>query len=126
MVTKIKCGCGLEYEARPPATWVGMDEFNSVIVEFKCGAGHPAMLALDTIKDYHADRSRKYPPKRGEYFKGKEPGMAFQFCCPICKSIFGVAAHQVGKDGKVTPSIVCPNCCGFHSWVTFNDWRVDD
>lgn len=121
-MSNVRCQCGLEFEPKPPAIWCGVDELHRQMTQFHCPAGHPVMLALDTMRPYTADRSMEYPPKRGEYFKGEQPTGAFQFCCPVCKQIFGMAAHNVDNNGKVDPSIICPGGCGFHAWVTFKDY----
>lgn len=82
-------------------------------------------MALDSLRPYRANKTLSYPPQRGEYFKGKDSNSAFQFCCPVCNQIFGMAAHTVDDEGKVTPSIVCPGGCGFHCWVQLNNWAPD-
>lgn len=119
----VKCQCGLEFEPKAPAIFIGADELYRQMVQFQCPSGHPIMLALDTMKPYFAEKSVEYPPKRGEYFKGQEKNSAFQFCCPVCKQIFGMEAHKVDSNGVVTPSIVCPAGCGFHAHCTFKDYK---
>lgn len=44
------------------------------------------------------------------------------FRCPRCPTVGSLAGtHQVDVGGKVTPSLVCPNC-DFHEWVSLVGW----
>lgn len=53
-------------------------------------------------------------------------------CCPKCwrnctiRKSPGISediGHSIDEDGKVHPSVVCPNNdCDFHEYVTLEDW----
>jgi len=47
--------------------------------------------------------------------------------CPKCGKIAGLDDHvinPVGKNGEVSPSLVCPNDkCNFHEYVELEDWH---
>ncbi len=48
--------------------------------------------------------------------------------CPDCGRI-GELDHDVAADGRVSPSLDCPQpACGFHAYVVLDDWlpRSDD
>lgn len=45
--------------------------------------------------------------------------------CPNGHGPFGLD-HDVAKDGKVTPSLVCPiDGCGFHEFGRLEGWSAD-
>ncbi len=47
------------------------------------------------------------------------------FKCPLCLKPAALRAHLVGRDGSVTPSVVCPFApCAFHEFVTLDAWPV--
>ncbi len=41
--------------------------------------------------------------------------------CPGCGTEAGID-HDVADDGIMTPSLVCPNNCGFHEHVKLVGW----
>lgn len=121
----MKCPtCKVEVNEAPPAQWIGFTEYRQPVVQYKCKHGHSITVQLATMASYKAPRAKEYPAKRGEYFRGTADQVALQFCCPLCLSTFGMGAHQILPDGTVTPSVVCPNKCGFHTNVTFLDWAL--
>lgn len=70
------------------------------------------------------DHSNKTFPAPGTWRPGKTPDgkrTAF-FRCPKCPTIGSLAGtHEIADDGKVTPSMVCPNC-DFHEFITLESW----
>jgi len=43
--------------------------------------------------------------------------------CPGCGQSTSISQHTIDADGKVTPSLVCPFGCGFHDFVTLENWK---
>ncbi len=43
--------------------------------------------------------------------------------CPKCGDAASLSQHIIAQDGLVTPSVVCPNGCGFHEYVRLGDWE---
>ncbi len=43
--------------------------------------------------------------------------------CPGCGREMSLTGHYIFYDGKVTPSLVCPFDCGFHDWITLENWK---
>lgn len=41
--------------------------------------------------------------------------------CP-CGRMALLADHEVHADGHVTPSVVCPEACGWHDHIRLLDW----
>ena len=47
--------------------------------------------------------------------------------CPGCGTISAMSDHDIAADGSVTPSVGCPNDCGYHEvGVVFEDWGEDE
>lgn len=115
------CQCGAEVILKPPALWLGNTEQGQPVIQAHCANGHTINVQLATMKPYNAKRAEAFPPSRGDYFRNSDSTL---FCCPVCECQFGLNGdvHIVDEAGKVTPSIVCPNKCGFHSEVTLRDW----
>lgn len=42
--------------------------------------------------------------------------------CPVCGEVASLRGHAIGAGGYVTPSLVCPNDCGFHDFVQLAQW----
>lgn len=82
---------------------------------------------------YTAKRSEAFPPMRGNYFVGipvEDNDPACQkplFMCPVCQGLSPIAAptHTVSDAGEVTPSVVCPYGCGFHTHMTLEGWKAE-
>lgn len=117
----MKCPkCKEEVSLAAPAPWIGFTDFRQPVIEIKCSHGHAIRIQLATMASYKAPRATEFPPKRGEYFHN---GETTQFCCPLCLCTFGMKAHKIAANGVITPSVVCPKKCGFHTDVTFMDWK---
>jgi len=44
--------------------------------------------------------------------------------CPLCGQPSSLDGHQIGVDGAVSPSLVCPReGCTWHVWVRLEGWR---
>lgn len=43
--------------------------------------------------------------------------------CPGCGQEAPIKEHHIFYDGTVTPSLVCPFDCGFHDWITLENWK---
>jgi hypothetical protein len=64
--------------------------------------------------------SSHFPVPVGQYIDwihGEEAIKTFALQCPTCHRAFCLANHSVDKEGKVTPSVVCPFNCGFHEFL---------
>jgi hypothetical protein len=121
----MNCQCGLPIQIKWPILILGMTPLHTFIVQIPCSCGRSTNVQLDTMKPYVADRCDVFPAKRGEYQVA--PGGGVNFTCPVCKCGFGFkpsTVHTIADDGKVTPSVICPNGCGFHAWVTLKDWKA--
>lgn len=114
-----KCECGKEI--KPPGLFVGLTKDRTPLVLYHCDCGRAKYAQQETLAPYTADKG-KFPPARGEYVK-IESGI--KFSCPLCKSMFGIAApvHTVEATGEVKPSVVCPNGCGFHTFMKLADYE---
>lgn len=43
--------------------------------------------------------------------------------CPDCGNVATLDDHKIAGNGKVEPSVVCPEeGCGFHEFVTLEGW----
>ena len=46
-----------------------------------------------------------------------------EMCCPEGHGLV-LKGHSIAADGRVSPSIVCPNpTCSFHEFVSLSDWE---
>jgi hypothetical protein len=111
---KMKCTCGKELKL--PALFIGYTEFHTPVAQFQCGCGKATNVQIETMKPYTAKLGEGFPPPRGDY--AIYPDGKVQFTCPVCKGSSPIAepVHQVGDDGKVTPSVVCP-----YGWFSYMD-----
>lgn len=51
-------------------------------------------------------------------------GRSASICCPKCKKIGTLTDHTISGEGKVNPSLVCPNDkCNFHEYVQLEGWK---
>lgn len=49
--------------------------------------------------------------------------MSASFTCPKCGKVGLLVDHQIGKDGVVTPSVMClTDNCDFHEDITLEGW----
>lgn len=54
--------------------------------------------------------------------KGKE---TVKLYCPDCGKAGDLGEHEIDADGKVTPSVVCPNeDCNFHEYIILKDKTI--
>lgn len=115
----MKCICGKDLKL--PALWIGYTEMRIPVAQFKCECGATTNAQIDTMAPYKAQRSASYPPKRGEYMVLPD---GVQFACPVCQGLSPITAptHQIDAEGKVSPSVVCPHRCGFHTCMTLGEW----
>lgn len=42
--------------------------------------------------------------------------------CPECGKTAVLSGHEIDKDGKVSPSVICPHACKFHEHVQLVGW----
>lgn len=42
--------------------------------------------------------------------------------CPSCGAEGDLSEHKINANGGVTPSLICPNDCGFHAQVVLGSW----
>lgn len=57
---------------------------------------------------------RSTKKEKGKYIQ--MGGGEVMICCPGCgKSAY--LDHEISEGGKVSPSVVCPDNCGFHEYV---------
>lgn len=42
--------------------------------------------------------------------------------CPHCGAYGSIDEHFISNIGEVTPSVICPNECGFHDVVVLEGW----
>jgi len=115
----MKCNCGREIN-EIPSLFIGRTELGIPVIQMSCVCGKVFNAPLNTMKPFVAEKQLSYPPGRGEYFKGKDGSIIF--CCPICKTLFGINSpvHTISDTGVITPSVVCPQGCGFHAWTTLH------
>lgn len=43
--------------------------------------------------------------------------------CPKCGQIASLSYHEIDDNGFVSPSVVCPNECGFHEYIQLSLWN---
>ena len=54
---------------------------------------------------------------------GTPDGRSASFTCPKCHTVAHLDGHAIASDGKVTPSVVCPNrACDYHEWLKLVGW----
>lgn len=61
---------------------------------------------------------------KDKYKKATDPGFKTKAWvhCPRCDRRSALD-HDIGADGKVSPSLVCPyDDCDFHDYVTLEGW----
>lgn len=117
----MNCKCGEELAL--PALYIGKTEHGIPLAQFQCKCGQATNAQIDSMKPYTAKSGKGFPPPRGEYVAYDDGRI--QFTCPVCQGTTGIVApiHTVDKDGKVSPSFVCPYGCGFHTWMTLDEWK---
>ncbi len=61
----------------------------------------------------------------GTWRGGRTPeGRTALFCCPMCGKIASLSNHDIGVDGEVSPSVVCPSkTCVFHAFIRLEGWK---
>lgn len=53
-------------------------------------------------------------------------GQTAAFTCPKCGGIAMLIDHEIGPDGAVSPSVVCPNeKCDFHEYIKLEGWQPE-
>lgn len=122
-------GCGASLQ--PPGVWLGYSDLGVPLVKIACGScGRSHITQLATSASVILTQASKFPPRRGEYFVAKRAGDGIVvsgvcICCPICCTLTSLndALHRITNDGGVTPSIICPNGCGFHTYVKLSKWE---
>ena len=64
-------------------------------------------------------------PGQGEYVRIIQDGKATaRLGCPGCGTISPMSDHEIAADGSVTPSVGCPNDCGYHEvGVILEEWK---
>ena len=43
--------------------------------------------------------------------------------CPGCGILAAMTRHDIAADGAVTPSILCPESCGYHVHGKLDGWE---
>ena len=68
----------------------------------------------------YADWESRWKPTKGTWtiFAGKYVKVS----CPECGA-FGSLDHTVADDGTLSPSLVCPDECGFHVFARLVDYQ---
>lgn len=51
-----------------------------------------------------------------------EDKISASFACPGCGVVGTLDDHTIHGDGKVEPSVDCPEDCGFHDMVVLEGW----
>ena len=122
----MKCAqCGEEVNA-VGGVFIGSTAGKVPVVQSLCANGHPTQTQLQVIKNMDMLRSENYPPAPGNYQGSKAENI--QLCCPICRGNFGLGIgkgpHSLNEEtGVITPSMVCPYGCGWHTHITLDGWE---
>ena len=45
------------------------------------------------------------------------------FCCPGCGLVASLSDHKIDENGRVTPSVDCPDC-EFHEFIKLKGWKI--
>jgi len=56
---------------------------------------------------------------------GDEPFGQWRQTALVCDPsghVLSLSQHQIDDAGKVTPSLLCPNGCGWHEWLLLDGW----
>lgn len=66
------------------------------------------------------------PRRRGTWFPLiADDEKSATVCCPDCGLQGSLEMHTIHDDGRVSPSIDCPDPdCGFHEWVQLEGWNA--
>jgi hypothetical protein len=51
-----------------------------------------------------------------------ENAITASFACPGCGVVGTLEEHVIHPDGRVEPSVDCPEGCGFHDTVVLDNW----
>jgi len=43
--------------------------------------------------------------------------------CPSCGAAFDLFEYEIGEDGSVLASVICPHGCGFNEIVKLAGWK---
>ncbi len=46
-----------------------------------------------------------------------------KMACPNCGQWAYLDDHEIDFDGLITPSVICPNACGFHEMVKLLNYK---
>lgn len=68
-------------------------------------------------------QSNDYLPGTWKGLKTRQ-GRKASFVCPECGQLGALVDHDIGDDGTVTPSVVCPHLgCAFHEFIKLDGWN---
>lgn len=81
-------------------------------------------MTLSRSEDTRSLRPGQYAPIHWRVPSTPAVHLYAVVCCPSCGRCMAIAArvHQVETDGRLTPSLVCPFDCSFHTFVRFAGW----
>ena len=70
-------------------------------------------------------RAKERWPEPGTYSATTSAGeRSAVFACPDCEMRGHLrSTHTIAENGDVSPSVVCD--CGFHRFITLQDWEVE-
>ena len=103
--------------------YIGKDALQRVVVQVVCSEKHNYQVFLPIGEPLEAKRTLEFPPKKGEWFADQTGGIVLG--CPGCGKMAGVSApvHSILASGEVKPSWTCPYGCGWHNFVTLEDYQ---
>lgn len=52
--------------------------------------------------------------------------MVVRVACPGCGVKGTLLDHEIAPDGTVSPSLLCPDACGFHEEVQLEGWNPQE
>ena len=75
------------------------------------------------FKAQPSDEPRWSQPKGTWRGVETEEKLTATFACPDCGATGTLEDHEIHADGKVEPSVICPDECGFHDIVVLENWH---
>jgi len=104
-------------------TFLGFTKLRVPVLTAVCTKGHKLQIQLQVINNMRMIKAESFPPKHGEWFKNKTLFLG----CPICLKLISIGdTHLIDNKGKVTPSIICPHGCGWHTFITLDGYEITE
>lgn len=84
------------------------------------GVGMPFIAHKSNASIRSGEEKEKGSWKEVRLYNG---GLSAIFTCPACGVSGDLSDHIINALGEVSPSVVCPEECGFHDFIVLEGWN---